>query len=244
MNADTKLKLKELFIEVDAAYADLSFKLEGGTFCLDNLGISPVEFLTQAELDFQHETLTASANCLSNAKRAITGQIDQVLISIGHSPYRWDLPKKLNKIKEIGILTPSALRKLIKARNILEHEYSAPGRVELEDFLDLAALFVLGTSAQFHPFSDELTISFAKNDGEIVGTVEAGIFKNNGSTFYVLFGKKLVDGKENFIGRSDITAEHPLFAKLMKLCSSIELNYKVKETSLELEAEIRSILRG
>lgn len=237
------MDIKELFLSVGVKTKEAYVFLEGGSFTLRDMKIAPVEFLMQAEADFTTNTATSDANCLSNAKRAITGQMDQILCSVGYDPYRWNIPQKVAKIRELGVLTPSAIRKLVKARNLLEHEYVSPDRESLEDFLDLAALFVLGIAAQFHPFSDNLAINYLI-DGKINSKVVFGIHPEVNPVSYRVYGYKVIDHQEILMGEADFTAEHPLFPAVMKACSSLELKYKIKESLSALELEINKIVEA
>lgn len=235
------MEIKELFISVGAKTKDAHVFLEGGSFTLVDMKIAPVDFLMQAEADFIPNTATSDANCLSNAKRAITGQMDQILCSVGYEPYRWNVPQKVSKIRELGVLTPSAIRKLVKARNLLEHEYASPSRESLEDFLDLAALFVLGIAARFHPFSDNLAINYIAS-GIVTSRIVFGIHPELNPISYRAYGYEIIDHKEVLLGEADFTAEHPLFSAVMRACSSLELKYKVTESLSALEIEINRVI--
>ncbi|PVZ20475.1 MULTISPECIES: hypothetical protein [unclassified Pseudomonas] len=64
---------------------------------------------------------------------------------------RSNVPKKIERLKALGLLAPSLLRKVVDMRNILEHEYSTPELEKVEDALDIASLFVMSASAIFIP---------------------------------------------------------------------------------------------
>lgn len=126
--------------------------LAGGSFTMTELKTSPVEFLNLAEDDFERGGLSALVNAMTNSKRAIICQIDQLLISFGYQSLRWNVPKKLERLRALGLLAPSLLRKIVDVRNILEHEYKVPDFEFVEDSLDIASLFVMSASAMFIPF--------------------------------------------------------------------------------------------
>jgi len=85
-------------------------------------------------------------NCLGNCKRAIDAQVDRLIQRIGFLPLArkqsWKIPKKLAFISQSGVVAPRILRRLTRLRNRLEHEFAPPSRREVEDALDVAALFV------------------------------------------------------------------------------------------------------
>ncbi|MCM8558529.1 MULTISPECIES: hypothetical protein [Pseudomonas] len=66
------------------------------------------------------------------------------------------MPKKIERLRALGLLAPSLLRKVVDMRNILEHEYPTPELKNVEDALDIASLFVMSASALFIPFDDVL----------------------------------------------------------------------------------------
>lgn len=70
----------------------------GGSFGLADLETSPVEFLSLAEDDFERGGLAALVNATANAKRAIVSQLDQLLTSFGYPSFRWNVPKKIERL--------------------------------------------------------------------------------------------------------------------------------------------------
>jgi uncharacterized protein YutE (UPF0331/DUF86 family) len=108
--------------------------------------IKPGEFLEYAESDLKIDDNHHLVNCLSNIKRAIECQIDSLLIGFGlfekAKIKNWKFPTKIEKLNEIGIVSPRILSKINKLRNLLEHEYSIPEREKVEEALDVAILFI------------------------------------------------------------------------------------------------------
>lgn len=119
----------------------------GGSFGLADLETSPVEFLSLAEHDFERGGLAARVNATANAKRAIVSQLDQLLTSFGYPSFRWNVPKKIERLRALGLLAPSLLRKVVDMRNVLEHEYITPEIGNVEEALDIASLFMMSASA-------------------------------------------------------------------------------------------------
>jgi hypothetical protein len=104
------------------------------------------DFLRFGRSDFRTGSLRGRVNALSNAKRAIDCQIDSLLFAFGllslSRRQHWNFPAKMKTLKHIGVVTPEILRKIVRRRNVLEHEYHSPGNDEVEDALDIAELFI------------------------------------------------------------------------------------------------------
>jgi hypothetical protein len=161
----------------------------GGSFELTELKTSPVEFLALAEEDFERGGLSALANATTNAKRAIVCQLDQLLISFGYPSLRWNVPKKIERVRMLGLMAPSLLRKIVNMRNILEHEYEMPELQVIEEALDIASLFVMSASAMFIPFDDVL--GFTRPDQADMQTpvthMTAGLNREPRGVFYTVY---------------------------------------------------------
>jgi len=108
---------------------------------------SPKEFLKFASEDIKKPTTERGiVNSLSNCKRAIDCQLDNLIEQLGYLPLcrhkKWHFPKKIDFIRKSGIIAPRILEKINKLRNKLEHEFKIPSKAEVEDALDIALLFV------------------------------------------------------------------------------------------------------
>jgi hypothetical protein len=103
-------------------------------------------FFRYAKSDFRSRSRHGRVNALSNAKRAIDCQIDSLLFAFGllgrSRRQHWNFPAKMKTLKDIGVVTPTILRKIVRRRNVLEHEYHSPSNGEVEDALDVAELFI------------------------------------------------------------------------------------------------------
>lgn len=90
-----------------------------------------------------------SINALSNIKRAISCQLDSVLFSLGllktTKKEKWNFPDKIEFFNKLGIISPRVLKKINQKRNFLEHEYTNPDPEDIENFLDVAMLFIAYT---------------------------------------------------------------------------------------------------
>ena len=113
--------------------------------------ITAKEFLTFAKSDFKDNDEKGLINALSNAKRAISNRMDEMIklscLQKISSKNRWNIPTKMDKLSAIGIFVPGLLqRKITSMRNLLEHEYIKPkDSQEVEDVIDIAELFLAST---------------------------------------------------------------------------------------------------
>jgi len=121
-----------------------------------NFDISPQDFISFAEIDLTQDYEHKYVNSLSNSKRALDCQLDSLLVSFGYYPLsqkqQWSFPKKIDLIKEFGIVAPRVLKKINKQRNLLEHQFVKPEKETVEDFLDITMLFIASTDAYIFKF--------------------------------------------------------------------------------------------
>ncbi|MBF4633522.1 hypothetical protein ITJ38_03790 [Agreia pratensis] len=110
------------------------------------LEVRPYDFLYQAEIDLTHSTAGSDQNAYTNAKRAITCAIDEILMTFGYESLRWNTAKKVKTISEMGIPAPLIIGKINATRNMLEHSYKRASRSEAEDAVGVATLFVEASS--------------------------------------------------------------------------------------------------
>lgn len=212
--------------------------LGGGAFGMKELSTSPVVFLNLAEDDFERGGLSALINATTNAKRAIVCQLDQLLISFGYQSLRWNVPKKIERLKALGLLAPSLLRKVIDIRNILEHEYATPELEKVEEALDIASLFVMSAAAMFIPFDDVLEFSLPDVDitENCVTRVSAGLNRESDRVFYTIYAYEPSEYNGRCVGQCEIQSGHVLYEAMVKLSASLMLRYKVNEALGDFEA--------
>lgn len=128
----------------------------------------PSEFIGFAESDLQSPFEHKYINALSNAKRALDCQADRLLKLFGYYQESqdkfWGFPKKIELIQKFEIIAPRVLNKINRTRNLMEHQYIKPKTDEVEDFLDIASLFIASTD---HYVSNFITyIHYANEDSE------------------------------------------------------------------------------
>jgi hypothetical protein len=132
-----------------------------GGFSLDPsaFGMDAHDFLAQAEIDLSAASGGGDQNAITNAKRSIACLIDQILLTFGYSPLRWNMKKKMDTVAAMGIVAPRILEKINKSRNMLEHSYQPVTHDDAEDAVDVATLFVASASHILRLFPGEFCLA-------------------------------------------------------------------------------------
>jgi hypothetical protein len=132
--------------------------------------ISSAEYLKFAEEDLKEDSERGRVNALSNSKRSLDARIESVLIGFGFHKIakteNWKMPRKLSFLSDLGILTPRVLTKLNRTRNLIEHEFHCPTREQVEDFVDVVALFNESTKIYLNHLPNDAQIASDADDDE------------------------------------------------------------------------------
>lgn len=237
------MDIKALCVAHGIDLSQCGVSLGGGGFTLFNLKTSPVEFLSLAEDDYQRGGLSALVNATTNAKRAIVSQMDQLLISFGYDSFRWNVPRKVEKLRALGLLAPSLLRKAVTLRNLLEHEYETPSLSEVEEALDVASLFVLSATGMFIPFDDVLEFSlYGTSDAGIpIKQVTVGLDRDPERVYYTAYAYECGDDGNVCVGQCEIPSGHALFDPMVKLSASMMLKYRVDQACKDFDAAFSAL---
>jgi len=125
--------------------------------------VKPDQFLEFATVDFDENSAHSRVNALSNIKRAIDCRMDSLLCVFGlYSKSRkedWGFPKKVEILSTVGVVAPGILMRINKERNKLEHAFRIPKHKEVEDFLDVARLFLSATEILVNREVKEIQLS-------------------------------------------------------------------------------------
>ena len=107
------------------------------------------DFLEFAKKDFKGQDLRSRVNALGNVKRAIECRIDTLLYNYclhkKSEKEGWNFPRKIEVLRELGIVAPDVLKKTNKKRNELEHQYVKPAKEDVDDAIGVAELFLSAT---------------------------------------------------------------------------------------------------
>jgi len=116
------------------------------------------------------------------------------------------VPKKIERLKALGLLAPSLLRKVVDMRNVLEHEYVTPEIGSVEEALDIASLFVMSASAMFIPFEDVLEFSHPESGGRegAVTHITAGLNRKAGRVYYTVYAYEPREYAGHCVGQCEI----------------------------------------
>jgi hypothetical protein len=134
-----------------------------------NFDIMPHDFLNYAESDLslKDNSKGSLVNALSNIKRAMDCQIELIISDYGilkkSKKGRWNFPQKIKFLKERNVIAPRILEKINKTRNMLEHEFKKPNVENVEDALDIVALFI-GYTKQLRRVPDSINLGFEEKD--------------------------------------------------------------------------------
>ena len=109
----------------------------------------PKDFIKFAEEDLNNNDNKSLINSLSNIKRAIDCRVESLLYLFGFyeksKNENWAFPKKMDLLSKVGVIAQRILKKVNRKRNELEHDFKKPSRENVEDFFDVANLFLYYT---------------------------------------------------------------------------------------------------
>jgi hypothetical protein len=218
------MNLKDLVKKVNLDFSSMTLKPDAGTSLDYDFEITPENFLTFAETDFKKDNKHGHVNALSNAKRAIDCQTDKVLACFGISYKKKPFPEKQDILSKIGIIAPRILRKVVNKRNELEHRYKCPNKSEIEDAIDIAALFIDATNRTLNSFLE----CFSLEDKRAKGF---------GQLAYCLYFDFEVDEKlfeirgftDKHVGTIKIKPDHKAYLPIIQMAIALDKNKPVSE---------------
>ena len=159
-------------------------------------------------------------NALSNSKRAINCQIDKMLLCYGINAKKWkltNLPKKLELLQELNIIAPNIVRKIIRMRNDLEHEYKHPEKEKVEDAIDISNLFIEASNRKLEIWEHFYIVDKEYEAWDFENDIDIWFFQNK-SEFKIIGHKNYKKIGENIIN----TTNKEEYKALLKLAISPE----------------------
>jgi hypothetical protein len=155
MSKSDVAKFKRFFHALGLQEHSIEKNESGGSPLSSSFKQDAEDFLYAAEDAFE---LAKYAAALTDAKRAIHCQIDEIMESLGYSWKRVALRKKLEIVRSCGFVAPRIINRVSAARNLLEHEYVNPSAAKASEALDIATLFVHATRRHLDGFMDEFYV--------------------------------------------------------------------------------------
>lgn len=172
----------------------------GGGGIYSTTELSPREFIRFSKEDIKEDNNRGLINSLTNSKRAIDCQIDNVFEMLGVKTENLkysenlikqlkittkNLPFKLKLVQSLG-LAPGALVSNVRSlRNKLEHSYEIPKSKEVAEAIEIAELFVLSIESKTKFLDYDFLISssnyekpksYTKNHNEAYDLLSSEIF--------------------------------------------------------------------
>lgn len=232
--------LRKLIQETNIDYDKVQLYLDGAILLLEDLApvedgkLTPMEFLVQAEHDYDIGGQTALLNSLTNSKRAIQCQIDQWIQAFGFETSK-TTKKKIEIINEIGY-APRILRKVADARNLLEHEYRLPKIQEVEEALDLAWLFIGASSGAPIPScmymeNEDSRINNIKIGSDTVSVSQSGLRFELDEKLFSVMAFEANEGtgfKQKPLAKVVIKNSDPIYLPILRLMLTVQLDMEYR----------------
>lgn len=147
----------------------------GGGSLNTSTELTPKDFIRFSKQDFIGKDKRGLINSLTNAKRAIDCQIDNVLNEFGIEPdniekvseslinklnlNQKELPYKLKLVHALGLSPGSLIAKVRNLRHKLEHYYRIPNDIEVEEAIEIAELFIYSIESKTKILDEHFIIS-------------------------------------------------------------------------------------
>lgn len=223
------MELETLFNLVELDWENSYREPDAGEILDREYDINPEEFLEFAESDIQTNDRRGLVNALSNSKRAIDCQVDKMLECFGINAKKWNLrnfPAKLDFLKDMGVVAPRIIQKIITTRNYLEHDYKCPKEETVANAIDIAHLFIEASNRKLNIW-DEFFIRDAEyNTPRYMERGLKVLFHEYGQEFKLMGFKRQEEG-ECIITPSNKT----MYFTLLKL--AISNNNKIDEKTIQ-----------
>jgi hypothetical protein len=140
--------------------------------------INSKDFLKYAKEDLHSGNDRGIINGITNAKRAIDCQIDEIMCRLGldyqnmpisletfvsYIEFKEDIPYKLKVVQGINLAPGLIISKFRNLRNKLEHLYQIPTIDEVKEAIDIAELFIRSMEGHYKSETNEFEITDKNN---------------------------------------------------------------------------------
>ena len=138
-------------------------------FHVPDLEINPEDYLGFARADQLDEDAPRSLiNAVGNAKRAFHGRVEILCDVFGwrqiNGKKRKPFSSRLDFLNACGVISPNILRKLNVTRNKVEHDYHVPDQSQVEDYVDVVELFLIGTKDLLRKFPESIEFELMEDE--------------------------------------------------------------------------------
>lgn len=161
----------KLFEYLNTYFESLKMDGSGGSAIkFPEYDLTPHDYLSFVDNENIHTNQANQINTITNLKRALECQLDTLLFILGLNTYKiysHNIPKKLDFMDNLGLLTKGAFKKLNTIRNQIEHKYYLPNRDELDTFYDLTFSLINSIEWFILSFSYFQEIAFTSDIDEI-----------------------------------------------------------------------------
>lgn len=142
-----------IFLEKNLEVLELSSST-GFNYEFPQFDLLPFDYLDFAELEIENDSTNSRINCITHLKRAIECELDTFLHIFKIPNKSNNFPQKVEFAKNAGLFSSRSIEKLNKIRNKLEHQYSIPHSIDIENYFDIAAGFVHSIEGCIYLFSN------------------------------------------------------------------------------------------
>lgn len=237
------MKFKDSFSNTNLDMTRLILIPSGGSDgFISKFEIDPKCFLKYAKEDLLTGEGKGEINALSNAKRAIDCQIDEVFCRfginyqkiptaiesfVGFYEFQDDISYKLKIIQALNLAPGFIIGKARTLRNKLEHFYKVPTKNEVKDAIDIADLFIRTVDGIFRSQINEFYITDQTN------FIEDYDFTNG---YAIEFDpeKRILNINEHINGKRtrkvSMTINDPEFYGFIRLMNSINDEFELTES--------------
>lgn len=143
------------------------------------------DFFNLALKSMNEEYENYLVDAIGNIKKALECQMDELILRLGYSENqltKLNFPKKTSLLGEYGFIAPRILKKVNEKRNKLEHSNQPPEKEQIEDYLDVAEIFITLVEGLYNQIP-----------------VDASILSENGTNYNQLYFHFSLDKKELWI---------------------------------------------
>jgi len=222
----------------------------GTGFLIHEFDITPKDFLRFAKQDLKQNDERGFINSLTNSKRAIDCQVDEVLEKIGikHNDFNLeikdflkpfdldkDIPIKLGIINVLNLAPSLLIAKTRTFRNKLEHIYQKPTAREVKEALDVADLFIRSVEGKFTSLLTEFGLTDEKNyEDDTHWDFKNGLFFMFDIDKLCFEINKIIDTR--IVEQINLTSKDRGYYDILRLMFSIDDN-------IEIEVSLKALLK-